>query len=254
MRADTGGARVPVREERDGAAPAGGGRPLSPGAAIRGARTELRRQLREQKQLRVATLVVIALVLLGALPLYFGIRAATRDPVFNTLDSLGVPAWAAVEVDDQISGSRWCIIECRFRERHAESDRAPDQTAAVYENSLAASGWRRWDVSLCPEQPVPKGEFYTCWRRDEYTLDLWVRPPQCADDPLRNRPTVAPTAPGEGAAAPPADPCGGAAVSIKVRNAIDDDRGRPQPSQDPDLTGEDPDPVFTDDPLLEPTP
>ncbi len=27
--------------------------------------------------------------------------------------------------------------------------------------------------------------------RDEMTLDLWVRDPACAADPLRNRPTVA---------------------------------------------------------------
>ena len=100
---------------------------------------------------------------------------------------------------------------------------------------------------------LPEGERYTCWKRDEYTLDLWVREPACADDPLRNRPTVAPTEPGAGnPAAPP--PCAGSVVSIKVRNAIADDRGRPQETQDPDFTGEDPDPIFTDDPLLEPTP
>jgi hypothetical protein len=209
--------------------------------------------MREQKRLRMATLAVVTLLLLGALPLYFGIRAATRDPVFNTLDSLAVPAWAAVDVNDEISGSRWCIIECRFREREAQSQRNPAETAQVYERSLADSGWQRWNVGLCPDQPVPEGERYTCWKRDEYTLDLWVREPACADDPLRNRPTVAPTEPGAGnPAAPP--PCAGSVVSIKVRNAIADDRGRPQETQDPDFTGEDPDPIFTDDPLLEPTP
>jgi hypothetical protein len=41
---------------------------------------------------------------------------------------------------------------------------------------------------------------------------------------------------------------------VKVRNAIDDDRTKPQPSTDPSLTGEDPDPIFTDDPLGELTP
>jgi integrin beta 3 len=228
---------------------------LSPGAAIRGARSELRRQLREQKRLRMATLIVASLLLLGALPLYFGIRAATRDPVFNTLDALGVPGWAAVKTVDEVSGSRWCIIECRFRERQVDSEGTPDETAAVYEQSLVSSGWQRWNVGLCPDQPVPEGEHYTCWKRDEYTLDLWVRQPSCADDPLRNRPTVAPTAPAGGKAPPAADPCDGSVVSIKVRNAIDDDRGRPQPTQDPDLTGEDPDPdpFPTDGPLLDET-
>jgi hypothetical protein len=199
------------------------------------------------------TLAVASLLLLGALPLYFGIRAATRDPVFNTLDALGVPAWAAATVEDEISGSRWCIIGCRLRERRAESERDPGATAQVYERALADSGWQRWNVALCPDQPVPEGQHYTCWKRDEYTLDLWVREPACAEDPLRNRPTVAPAEPGSPAL--PADPCAGSVVSIKVRNAVDDDRRRPQPTQDPGLTGEDPDdPVITDDPLLDESP
>ena len=43
-------------------------------------------------------------------------------------------------------------------------------------------------------------------------------------------------------------------MSIKVQNAITDQRGKPQPKPDPALIGETPDPVLTDDPLLEPTP
>jgi integrin beta 3 len=234
-------ARVPLPDETDDGPPPAGD-------PARGARSEARRQAREQQRLRMITLVVATLLLLGALPLYFGIRAATRDPVFNTLDALGVPAWASASVADEISGSRWCIIDCRLRERRAESDKSPDETAAVYERALADSGWRRWNVALCPDQPVPEGQRYTCWKRDEYTLDLWVREPACAEDPLRNRPTVGPAEP---AVPPEADPCSGSVVSIKVRNAVDDDRGRPQPSQDPGLTGEDPDPFFTDDPFLE---
>jgi integrin beta 3 len=258
MRPDAGAARVHVPGEPDDGpeptdeeAPDGGGSARNP-------RSEIRRQLREQKRLRMATLIVATLVVLGALPLYFGIRAATRDPVFNTLDALGVPGWAATSVEDEVSGSRWCIIDCRLRERRAESTRTPDETAAVYERSLGDSGWRRWEVALCPDQPVPQGQHYTCWRRDEYTLDLWVREATCENDPLRNRPTVGPAEPSGQAEpsvqAPQADACAGSVVSIKVRNAIDDDRGRPQPTQDPGLTGEDPDPVFTDGPLLEETP
>jgi integrin beta 3 len=228
------------------------GRPALPALpGERPVRSEQRRQQREQQRLRMITLVVASLLLLGALPLYFGIRAATRDPVFNTLDSLGVPGWAATAVEDEISGSRWCIIDCRLRERRAESGRDPGATADVYERALADSGWRRWNVGLCPDQPVPDGQHYTCWRRDEYTLDLWVREPSCAEDPLRNRPTVGPAEPD---AAKPADDCAGSVVSIKVRNAVDDDRGRPQPSQDPDLIGETPDPIYTDAPLLDETP
>ncbi|HEY3006673.1 MAG TPA: hypothetical protein VGJ63_01220 [Micromonosporaceae bacterium] len=226
------------------------GRPLAAGVsagvtAIRGARSELHRQLREQRRLRMMTLVVSALLVLGALPLYFGIRAATRDPVFNTLDGLDVPRWAAVATDDRVDGSRWCFIECRFRERTINSSRGPDETATAYEKALAADGWRRWKVALCPDTPVDG--HYTCWQRDEYTLDLWVRKPACAYDPARLRPTIGP---GAGAAASPgADPCTGSVVSVKVRNRIADDRARPQQSQDPGLTGEDPDIIPTDEPL-----
>ncbi|HYN95238.1 MAG TPA: hypothetical protein VES42_15430, partial [Pilimelia sp.] len=248
VRADGVGAVRPAEPGAPhGHAPA---RPLTAGVtAIRGARSELRKQLRKQKRLRMATLIVASLLLLGALPLYFGIRAATRDPVFNALDSLAVPTWAAGRTEDEISGSRWCILDCRFRERRAESERSPAETAKAYEQSLVASGWQPWKVAMCPDQPV---EHYTCWRRDEYTLDLWVREPECANDALRNRPTVAPVEPGQASAL--ADLCAGSVVSIKVRNAIADDRGKPQPAQNPDFTGEDPDPLFTEDPLQESSP
>lgn len=196
-------------------------------------------------------LVVATLVVLGALPLYFGIRAATRDPVLNSLDALNVPSWAAVDVRDAVSGSRWCLVDCRFRERTAQSEQGPDETMRVYEAALDEAGWQRWEsAKLCPEQPV-EGH-YTCWTRDELTLDLWVRPPSCAQDPLDQRPTVDPTPPG--ATPAPAEGCTGSVVSVKVRNAIADDRVKSGPSTDPSLTGEDPDPIFTDDPLLDPTP
>ncbi|HEU4425274.1 MAG TPA: hypothetical protein VFR67_22310 [Pilimelia sp.] len=238
---------VPDEDAAPGDRPAGA-RPFAGAAAGRGARAELKRQLREQQRLRIITLVVASLLVLGALPLYFGIRTATRDPVFNTLDSLDVPPWAAGSIVDEVTGSRWCFKECRYRERTAESDRAPDETAQVYERALADSGWQRWQVSPCPDQPVDG--HYTCWKRDEYTLDLWVRPPSCADDPLRLRPTVGPTEPGTADPAAPGG-CAGSVVSFKVRNAIDDDRTKPTTTQDPGLTGEDPDPIFSDAPLPE---
>nr|WP_310376287.1 hypothetical protein [Catenuloplanes atrovinosus] len=199
--------------------------------------------------MRLGALVLVTVLLLGALPLYFGIRAATRDPVFNSLDDLGVPAWAAQNTEDQISGSRWCFIECRLRERTATSERAPEETTQVYHTALAGSGWQRWEVAGCPDQPVDTGD-YSCWRRDELTLDLYIRPPTCANDPLAQRPSVDPevAVPESTDAAAPPDPaaadCPGAAVSIKVNNAIDDGRTQPQPSVNPDLIGETPDVTF----------
>ena len=85
-----------------------------------------------------------------------------------------------------------------------------------------------------------------------YTLDLWVRNPTCASDPLRQRPTVGP--PGTPATGAKPDDCTGSAVTIKVRNRIDDERGRgPASGNNPDLTGETPDPALTGEPLPTPT-
>ncbi|WP_233220093.1 hypothetical protein [Micromonospora sp. RP3T] len=227
-------------------------RPAGPGAdgaeagGLRGARSELRRQMRERRRLRMGLLALVSLVLLGAVPLYFGMRTLSRDPVFDTLDALDVPSWAATKTVDNVSGSRWCLQDCRLRERAVESDQGWKQTVAVYEQALAQDGWRRWKVDRCPEEQVEGS--YTCWRRDELTLDLWVRDPACTPPPVDGEP--APSAP----PAPAAATCTGSLVSVKVRNAIDDERTGPTPTTDPSLTGEDPFPTLTDDPLGEPTP
>ena len=63
--------------------------------------------------------------------------------------------------------------------------------------------------------------------------------------------------PGPDGTVPPApDPaeCMGSTVSIKVQNAVTDARGEPQKAPDPSQVGETPDPVLSNDPLLEPTP
>jgi hypothetical protein len=204
----------------------------------------------------IATIVVTILVMLGGVPLYFAASAATRDPVFGALDTLRVPAAAARNVTDREDGSSWCITECRFRERSARSEQSVEETTRTYTSALAIQGWRSWAPTMCPDQPVDGN--YTCWRRDELTLDLWIRPPACVNpkaptaDPNAG---VAPTQSPAPTLSPGADPnktCGGADVSIKVRNAIGDPRTKPQPTVDPSLIGETPDAVFTDDPLKEP--
>jgi integrin beta 3 len=247
---DTTGTATEAEDvEGPGGRPAGPIRPAAvrPRPAVVGARAELRRQLRTQQRFRLATLVSVVVVILGALPLYLMIQAATRDPVFTSLNDLRLPAWAAASPTDSSFGSRWCIIECRFRERELTSQRPPDETAGVYQNALRTAGWQSWKVEQCPDSPVPG--HYSCWRRDEYTLDLWVRDPPCKFDPLRQRPTVGPPASPEAAEAK-ADDCTGSVVSIKVRNRIDDERGRgPEPEEDASLTGETPDAAFTPDPL-----
>jgi integrin beta 3 len=183
----------------------------------------------------------------------FGLRSASKDPVFGSLDSLGVPSWAAQDVRDNGSGSRWCFIDCRFRERIAQSAKPFNETTAAYTAALTAAGWQSWKVTECPETPIAKDQgTYSCWKRDEFTLDLWVRLPECAvdqvaaQDPTAQLPKAADT--------PEPKKCVGSTVSIKVQNAISDTRGKPEPKQDKPLVGETPDPVLSNDPLLEPTP
>ena len=208
--------------------------------AIRGARSELRKQLREQQRVRMLTLMAIVVTVLGALPLYLVVQAATRDPVFTSLDALEVPGWAATKHSDEVGGSRWCVLECRYRERDVQSQKNPDETNTAYVAALQDAGWQRWKVADCPSQSAAQTVegHYTCWRKDEYTLDLWVRDKPCTDELLRNRPTTAPNPEGSAAAASPgAEDCSGSVVSFKVYNAIADDRlnqTSDQPTTPPD--------------------
>lgn len=212
-----------------------------------------REQLRTQRKMRLVTLVSLAIVVLVVLPAFFGVRAAGNDPVFGSLDSLSVPAWAEQKVDDKSDGSRWCFIDCTFRERTAQSQQPIKETTAAYTSALTSAGWAPWKVGECPEVQIAKDDptTYSCFKRDEFTLDLRVSVPECeVDQVAANDPSLA------GATAPPvpaAGECVGSAVSIKVQNAIADTRGKPQP-QESQFTGETPDTVVTEDPLLEPTP
>jgi integrin beta 3 len=187
---------------------------------IRVARSELRKQMREQQRLRMLTLMAVVITVLGALPLFLMVRAATKDPVFTSLNALEVPAWAAGATNDEVSGSRWCVLECRYRERDVSSTKSPDETNAVYLKALEGAGWVRWKVANCPPAQGVSGH-YTCWRRDEYTLDMWVRDKPCTNELLANRPTTGPDPSGSAA---PAEDCKGSLVSFKVYNAIADDR------------------------------
>ncbi|HET6532728.1 MAG TPA: hypothetical protein VFH03_19240 [Actinoplanes sp.] len=252
---------VPRHEPADGSASTGGTRVRSSDDLPAPAGSEppadgWRAQLRARRRLRLVALVSLTLVVLVLLPLFVGLRAASRDPVLRSLDALDVPAWASTQVDDKSSGSQWCFLDCRFRERTAQSERAFDETNTEYVRALTAAGWQPWRVAACPEQPISDGQ-YSCWRRDELTLDLWVRLPQCAADAVAAQdPATLPSAGPDGAVAPAPDPakCVGSTVSIKVQSAATDQRGQPQRAPDPSQVGETPDPVLSNDPLLDPTP
>ncbi len=176
--------------------------------------------MREQQRIRTLALVTIVALVLGAPVLYFGILTATRDPVLNSLDRLPVPAQFAQSPEDRIiGGSRWCFIDCRFRERRLISEAETEETTQVYHAALTEAGWRRWHVEGCPGVEVD-GD-YSCWTRDEYTLDLWVHPPECAYDPLNLRPEL------DEEAAPSEETCRGSVVEIKMQNRVSDERGQP---------------------------
>jgi integrin beta 3 len=224
---------------------------------LRGASTELRKQMRSRRRLRMVTLVSLAVVVLVVLPAIFGLRAAHRDPIFSSLDALKVPGWAATKVDDRSSGSRWCFIDCRFRERVATSQKPFKETTTAYTKALTDAGWQPWKVAECPDPPIdPKSGTYSCWRRDEFTLDLRVSLPDCAVDAVAAQDPDALPSTGPDGLAVTADPkkCVGSTVSIKVRNAVSDTRGNKGTGETPGLVGETPDTVISDDPLLEPTP
>jgi hypothetical protein len=201
----------------------GGRTPAVPSLPSKLRRAEMRRQIRIAQQLKGATLIVVALLLLAAFPVYLWIRSVAQDPVFGELDALDLPTWAAGVHSDAASGSRWCIDECRFRERTWESQRGPDETQVAYTAALRDAGWRPRTGGLCPT--VQDG-VASCWRHDEYVLDMWVRAPVCPPP----RPAVTPKASGPAArpsgtaaspsAAPPQPSCPGALVTVKVFNEI----------------------------------
>jgi len=206
-------------------------------AAARDAPAQLKEQMREPRNVRVGILVLGILLVLVGLPVYSWAQAESRDPVFAELDSLDVPDWADTKPEDRVDGNRWCLDECRFRERTTHSTEQADPTAQAYQSALVAAGWQEWKPAKCPETKVDGS--YTCWTRDELTMDLWVRAPACGNVPIGVEPE-----PGASAAAPPPglDPadCEGSDVSIKVRNAIGDERTRPLPDVDPSSVGETP--------------
>jgi hypothetical protein len=244
-----------VPQEEDGTRAGTAGKPEGDADPESGLRAELRHKMRTQRRLRLVTLMSLAALVLLVLPAFFGIRAVTSDPVLASLDALEVPAWASKNDKDFETGNSLCLGVCEFRERVSESDQSFAETTKVYSSALTKAGWAERKVEGCPEMPVRAEEgTYTCWQRDELTLDLAVGLPGCAVDQVS-----AEGNPQAGEVAPePIDPasCVGSTVSIKVWNAIEDERGKKDPAPGPQ--GVQPDAVLpTDDSIFqqtEPTP
>jgi integrin beta 3 len=142
-----------------------------------GRRADLRRQQGEVRRLRTATVILLVLAVLGAPLAFYTLREAARDPVFGDLAALEVPGWAARDVRDEATGSRWCIGQCRLRQRIMRSERSPKDTAAVYTEALRKAGWVTWPVEGCHSED--ENGLESCWQRDEYVLDLWIYQPEC---------------------------------------------------------------------------
>lgn len=169
-------------------------------------RAEAERLSAKERRLRFTTYAAAALVVLGLVPALFALRAASEDPVYAGLDRLAVPDWAAGAVTDAAHGNRWCVGECRTRERTWTSARDLAQTRDALAAALAAEGWEPVRLTGCP----PTGEVvgaYECWTRDEYVLDMWVRPLPCDAVDLAAR-----------------DLCTGATATVVVRDRVADPR------------------------------
>jgi hypothetical protein len=171
----------------------------------------------EARRLRTATLALIILLLVGAVPAVLLIRAATRDPVLVEVDSLDLPSWAAANPHDESSGNRWCFRQCSSRERTWNSERGVQETAQAYVKALADAGWRPWITPGCPPEGIDG--IGSCWQHDEYVLNLFVRTPTCEGNPADAPPAGTPGAPG---APPPTrgGSCPAAQATIKVFNRV----------------------------------
>jgi len=184
-----------------------------------GRRADLRRQLNEVRRMRTATVILLVLAVLGAPLGFYALREAARDPVFGDLAALEVPGWAARDARDEALGSRWCIGQCRLRQRIMRSERSPQETAAVYTAALRKAGWAAWPVEGCHTDDEDGVE--SCWQRDEYVLDLWIYQPEC--EVQLKAPTDAPSgvpgdAPAGGAQAEAV--CPPTVVTLKVINRV----------------------------------
>jgi len=178
-------------------------------------RAELRKQLKIQQQLKGVTLVLVVLLLLAAYPVYLFTQTFAADPVFAELDGLDLPEWAAYHHEDKAEGSRWCIQQCRVRERIWDSERGPQDTHPVYATALLADGWRLNDRCVT----VSDDSVASCWKKDEYVMIVHVIEPICEVAPPRDPLPGATPAPEETAAD---RQCPGSRVNMLIMNAIDE--------------------------------
>lgn len=179
------------------------------------------------RPVHILALAAVTVLLLGALPLVLFLRSTGNDPVVKNLNSLSLPAWADVRHQDDASGSRWCVQDCRLTERTWRSSKAAADTDRAFQAALSGAGWVRWQTPGCPKLRTGT---YTCWQRDQYVLDLWTRNAVCglsgvapspgAPPPSTSPSPLSPLDPAPTASGPPPT-CAGSLVTAKVGERID---------------------------------
>ena len=160
-----------------------GGRAAESSSGLRGASEELRNRLRTQRRLRVVTLLSLAVVVLVVLPAVFGLRHRCQGPGVQLAGrARGARLGGHEASHDQGSGSRWCFLELPVPgagrpSRRSRSRRPPRPTRRRWPRPAGSRG----RSASARRQPIAADEgTYSCWKRDEFTLDLWVRQPNCA--------------------------------------------------------------------------
>jgi hypothetical protein len=174
----------------------------------------------------VLVLAAVAVLLLGVLPTILFFRASGSDPVFANLDGLALPSWAAVQHEDEASGSRLCLKTCRLRMRTWRSAKPAKETDAAFQTALSEVGWVHWQTAGCPKLSAGT---YTCWQRDQYVLDLWTRDAVCGLDgvapspgaPAPSAPPSSPPGPTDATPSGPPPTCAGALVTANIGERID---------------------------------
>jgi len=174
----------------------------SSGSRVGQVRTDLIRQYRRLRRLRLATLGVIAAALLAATGLALGADRWTPDPAYRVLDELTIAPLSADSARDTAYGNRWCVGQCRVRERVWSSGVTVADTRASMDAALEARGWRPSGRDCDADSPEVSR---ICVQREEFLMDVWIGPADCDASGCRTatvlamvRPATSP-APGSGA-------------------------------------------------------
>ena len=182
-------------------------------------RAEIRQHLRIAQQLKVGTLILVAFLMLAAYPVYLFTREVAPGPGHRRA-GLARPAGLGGHAAHR-RGQRQPLVHQRMpvppadlgvraaagRDPGAVRDRAARRRLAAPDRGRMRPGATRASA--------------TCWKRDEYVMDMWVRAPICDIPPPR--PAIAP-APGATAERRHRNrrraTCPGALVTMRVFNSI----------------------------------